>query len=212
MILVEINHKLLSVDEKEITKTDNFAKIIRVITVPPVLVLLLLIILFASKDTIFTDVTELIVSILFLMLLPVAAYPLALVIPKYKEKGREGQRKLAFILSLVGYISALVYGLVAHVSQGLLLIFVTYVISVAILIVLNKIIMIRASGHACSITGPLILMVYFIGWKCVLPCVALFALIIWASLSLKRHTRKELITGSCSAVIAFAISLLLVLL
>ncbi|MFB0920082.1 MAG: recombinase family protein [Oscillospiraceae bacterium] len=75
-----------------------------------------------------------------------------------------------------------------------------------------KIIMILASGHACSITGPLILMVYFIGWKCVLPCLALFALIIWASLNLKRHTPKELITGSFSAVIAFAISLLIVLL
>ena len=205
-----INFNLHSVYEKEITKRENFIKIIRVITVPPVLVLLLLIILFVSKDTIFTDVTELIVSIIFLMLLPVAAYPLALVIPKYKEKGREGQRKLAFILSLVGYISALVYGLVAHVSQGLLLIFVTYVISVAILIVLNKIIMILASGHACSITGPLILTVYFIGWKCVLPCLALFALIIWASLTLKRHTPRELITGGGSAVIAFVIGLVLI--
>ena len=192
------------------TKRDIFAKIIRAITVPPILVLFLLLMLFFAKDTIFKDVPQLLISILFLMLVPVAAYPLAAVIPKYKQIGREGQRNLAFILSLVGYIAAVVYGLVADVSQGLMFIYLSYFFSVAMLILFNKVILLRASGHACSITGPLIAMVYFIGWTCVLPCAALFALIIWASLTLKRHTTKELITGGGCAVIAFIISLALV--
>lgn len=190
------------------TKREKFAKIIRTVTVPPVLIFLLLIILFFAKDTMFTGIPQLLVSILFLMFVPIVSYPLASVIPKYKDKGREGQRDLAFILNLAGYTAAVVYGLAAHVSRGLLLIYMTYFISVVILVVFNKIIMLRASGHACCIMGPLILTVYFIGWKCVLPCAALFALIVWASLILKRHTPKELIAGGGSAAIAFAISLL----
>lgn len=192
------------------TKKEQFAKIIRAITVPPLLVLSLLIILFYSKDAIFKDIYELAASITFLVLIPVAAYPLASVIPKYKGKKREGQRDLAFILSLIGYIAAVIYGVAVHVSQGLLFIYLTYLISVVLLTVFNKIIKLRASGHACSITGPLILTIYFIGWKCFIWCLALFALIAWASLTLKRHTPKELIFGSTTAVIAFTASLLFI--
>ncbi len=192
------------------TKKEKLAKIIRAITVPPLLVFLLLIILFFSKNAIFKDICELAVSIMFLALIPAAAYPLASVIPKYKDKKRDGQRDLAFKLSLVGYTAAVIYGVAVHVSRGLLIIYLSYFISAVLLTVFNKIIKLRVSGHACSITGPLILAVYFIGWKCAIWCSTLFALIFWASLTLKRHTPKELIIGSTSAVIAFTISLLFI--
>lgn len=190
------------------TKKEKSAKMIRVIMVPPIPALLLLIILSFSEHTVFANRWELLASIFFLALIPLAAYPIAAVLPAYRAKGREGQRNLAFILSVAGYATAVVYGLAAQVSRGLLLIYLTYFFSVAVLIVFNKFFMLRASGHACSIAGPLISMVYFMGWKCILPCAMLFALTIWASLALKRHTLKELIAGSGSAVMAFAISLL----
>jgi len=174
------------------------------------MVLLLLIILFFSKGTIYKNVAELFLSILFLMLIPILAYPLSSVVQKYKAKGRDGQRYLAFLLSLIGYTSAIIYGLISHVSKGLMLIYMTYFFSIVILTVFNKVIHLRASGHACSIAGPLIALIYFIGWKSILPCVVLFAFIIWSSLSLKRHTLKEMVTGSLSAMISFAVSLLLV--
>lgn len=188
---------------------EKIAKIIRVVTIPPILVLLLLVILFFTRQAMFANTAQLLLSVLFLMLIPVSAYPLAAVIPKYKEKGRDGERTLSFILSIVGYIAAVVYGFAAHVSQGLLFIYLTYFISVAVLTVFNKVIKLRASGHACSITGPLILMVYFIGWNCLLPCVVLFALIIWASLAIKRHTPRELLAGSSASALAFLVTLLL---
>ncbi|MFA9398618.1 MAG: hypothetical protein ACERKV_10190 [Clostridiaceae bacterium] len=191
------------------TKRVKFAKFIRIITVPPILVLSLFIILFFLKDNIFKNISEFFLSILFLMLIPVLAYPLASIIPKYKDRGRDGQRSLAFILSLVGYAAAIIYGLISHSSNSLMLIYMTYFLSIVILTVFNKVIKLRASGHACSITGPLILLIYLIGWKSVLPCVIIFALIIWSSLLLKRHTLKEIVTGSLSAMISFAIILLL---
>ena len=60
-----------------------------------------------------------------------------------------------------------------------------------------------------SMTGPLILLSYFIGWWCILPCAAFFAIIIWASLSLKRHTPKELVFGSLTAAVSFLLGILL---
>jgi hypothetical protein len=192
------------------TKKEKLAKIVRTVTVPPVMVFLLLMILFFAKPAIFATVPQLLVSILCLMVIPVLAYPIASLVPKYKDNLRDGQRKIAFMLSLAGYAAAVVYGFAAHVSPNLMLIYLTYFISVVILTIFDKVIGLKASGHACSIAGPLISMAYFIGWACVLPCAALFALIIWSSLALKRHTPKELILGSGSAATAFAVSLLLI--
>lgn len=189
------------------TIKEKIAKIIRAVTVPPVMVYLLLTILYFVKDGIIAGPAELILSILFLGIVPLFAYPLSALIPSLKKKGRKGQRKLAFILTFAGYLGAVIYGLIAHAAYRLMLIYHTYFISVLILIVFNKFIKIRASGHACSIAGPLFLMIYFIGWKSILPCVLLFAIVTWASLELKRHTFRELIWGQLTAAVAFVISL-----
>ena len=191
------------------TRKEGIAKIIRAVTVPPVMVCALLLILYCEKGQTIAGTLDIILSALLLGIVPLLAYPLSMWIPSLKGKGREGQRNLAFMLTFAGYLAALVYGLAAQVPQDLQLIHLTYFISVSILWVFNKLIRLRSSGHACSITGPLILIVYFIGWKIVLPCVVLFALIVWASLTLQRHTAKELIWGALTAAFAFAVSLML---
>jgi len=188
---------------------DRFAKIIRTLTVPPIMTLALLLTTFFS-GRVFADKPVFLLSILFLVLIPTIAYPLSGIIPKLKAKGRAGQRTLAFEFSLLGYSAALVYGLVAHVGRGVLLIYLAYFISVVMLVIFNMIVKKRASGHACSITGPLLLMVYFMGRKIILPCILLLALASWSSLRLKRHTRSDLLFGMLSAGIAFGVSLLIV--
>ena len=187
-------------------KKEKIAKVIRTATVPPVMVSLLLIILYRCKQGFFGGIYEVLLSALFLAVIPIAAYPLQPLIPKYKDKGREGQRNLAFTLSFAGYTAAILYGVLAGTSKELLLIFATYFLSILILLIFNKIIKFRSSGHACSISGPLIVLVYFMGWKIMIPCVILFGVICWASLVLKRHTAKELIGGCISCSIAFAIA------
>lgn len=184
--------------------TDKLAKLIRTITVPPVQVCALFLLLYFLHDGVVTSVSQLLVSLLFLVGVPLLAYPLAAGIPRFA--GREGQRKLAFVMSLAGYTGALAYGLFAGVRRSLLLVYLTYFISVVVLTVLNKGLGLRASGHACSITGPLVLAVHFIGWESILPCAAIFIAVIWSSLVLKRHTPRDLFWGSASAVAAFAIA------
>lgn len=187
-------------------RKDKAAKVIRVITVPPVMVLILLLVVYRFRTGVYRDIGELLCSILFLMLIPVLAYPIAFAVPKLRAKGREGQRNLAFVMNAAGYLGAVIWGKVRDVSAVLMQVFWTYFLSVCILLVINKVIRLRASGHACSIAGPLILMVYLLDWKVLFPCALVFSLIIWASLRTKRHTPKELLFGSLCALIAFGVS------
>ena len=199
----------LSSAEPSSTKA-RIARLIRAVTVPPVLVCSLLLILFFCRRSLFSGVASLVWSLVFLALVPLSAYPLSAVLPGWRKKGREGQRNLAFVMNLAGYAAALLYGLFTRSSAGRMLIYWTYFLSVAVLLILNKIVRLRASGHACSIAGPLILLCWFLGWVGVLPCLAVFGAVLWSSLALKRHTLRELLIGALSAFAAFSLSLLMI--
>lgn len=84
-----------------------------------------------------------------------------------------------------------------------------YFISIVILTIFNKLFHIRASGHSCSITGPLILLIYFVGTWCIFPSLLIYAAVLWSSIELKRHTVKDLIMGSLACIVAFELSLVL---
>lgn len=185
---------------------DAAAKSIRVLSVPPVMITVLLLLLNRWKPYFFRTRTEIFISIFWLGIVPVLAYPMQKILPHWKQKGREGQRKLAFLFSMAGFSAAFVQSLAAGVGKEIQLICATYFLSVLLLSICNKGFHFRASGHACSVTGPLLLLVYFVGWKSILPCVAA-ALIVWSSLVLKRHTCRELAGGAVTCMIAFAVSM-----
>lgn len=177
---------------------------------PPVMVAVLLTILYFTREGIFRGPADFWWNCFFLAALPVFAYPLAALLPALRTRGREGQRSMAFIMSLIAYPGALIYGLLAGAAEPLLLIEWTYLLSALILALLNKATPLRASGHACALAGPLYLLIYFLGWAVLLPCLALGALVCWSSLSLRRHTPRELFYGALTAALAFGLSRLIV--
>lgn len=183
------------------------AKAIRVVTIPPIMVLLLLVLVKNfSNYAVFRSFADFAFSLLFLAIVPFAAYPISYMIPSLSVQGREGQRNLAFLFNLLGYTPALAYGALVNASNSLMLIYSTYFMSVLVLTVFNKVLKIRASGHACCISGPLVLLIYFVGASTVLPGVIVCALVAWSSLELKRHTAKELLYGAFCSVISFCVS------
>ena len=184
----------------------NIAKIIRAITVPPVLIAILLTVLYVGPYHVFTSSIQYCMGIITLTIIPVLAYPLQKIIPQLKHMGREGQRKLAFLLSLIGYLCGILFAHLTNANNNLKFIFYTYFLSVVLLVIYNKCIHIKASGHACSVTGPLLFFIYFVGWKSIFPCIILACLIVWASLFLKRHTKGQLLLGSLCCLIAFLIT------
>lgn len=191
---------------------ERFAKIIRALSVPPVMVSVLIFILAFHTEDVFRNASEIVIMIVLLGIVPVLAYVLSDIIPAVRVQGREGQRKLAFITNLVGYSIALLWAVLANVDKELLLICLTYFLSVIILTICNKGFKFRASGHASSFTGPLVFLIYFFGWKAIIPSLFIAALIIWSSLYLKRHTAKELTGGILVNVISFIISQIIIIL
>ena len=87
--------------EKQNTFALRIAKIVRVSSVPPFMVTILIILLYFLREGIFRSWIDAVVSIVALAVIPVLAYPLSWIIPKIRAKGREGQRILAFALNPV---------------------------------------------------------------------------------------------------------------
>ena len=188
------------------------AKLIRILSIPPVMVTAVVLALFYTTDTIFRSAAEAWLTIVFLAFVPVLAYPLSKLLPKIRARGREGQRDLAFYLSAAGYAAGWIYGYVTGATASLQAIFAAYLFSVTALLVFNKLLFIRASGHASSIAGPILLMAWFIGGWSIPAALALYGLIFRASVYAGRHTRAEFLLGTGLCLASTVAALLLYLL
>ncbi len=184
------------------------AKVVRTVTVPPVMVAGLILILYFARGEMFRSWVDLAASLVGLSIFPVLAYPLSVAIPRVRAGGRSAQRSLAMYLSVAGYAGVFLYGLLSHVRTGLMLIYAAYLLSVVLLVILNKLVRIRASGHGCSVTGPLVLTCYFLGTGGIIAGIALWGVILWASLVRKSHTLREFVLGSATCVVGFFIALI----
>ncbi|MBE6672722.1 MAG: hypothetical protein E7599_04290 [Ruminococcaceae bacterium] len=181
----------------------KIAKVFRVVTVPPMLVGLMVVLLYHMTD-VFAKPSEAWWVILFLAVIPALAYPLQPILPGFRGKGRAGQRRLAMILSCIGYIAGVVTGYAVNVGVQVQMIFNTYLLSVLILVLLNCF-HVHASGHACSVSGPLLFLCVYGHYFVIIPCVVIAAMVVWSSLSLKRHTVKELALGASVSMGSFVI-------
>ena len=180
---------------------DKIAKIVRFVTVPPLVVTAVMTILLFLED-VFPTVLDYALTVLFLGFLPVLAYPLQKLVPAWRRGGRTVQRRLAFIVTPLSYAGAVIAAVLRRAIPDLLYISVVYLLSVVLLLLFNKLTPLRASGHACGLAGTVILPCLFIGWRAILPGVLLFGLAFWASVRLKRHTAREFLLGAALAALA----------
>ena len=137
------------------------------------------------------------------------SYPVSYIVPQIRKKGRDGQRSLAIIFSVAGYVAGILGSIFFGAGRIELLIFLTYLLSGISIALCSFVFGVKASGHACGVSGPIAMMVYCLG----LPFVALSALlgaVVWASLKIKRHTPLQLLLGSIIPIAAMLISLRIV--
>ncbi len=185
----------------------KIAKAVRVLTVPPVMVAVLMTLLWFFAD-VFLSAADFFWILLFLGAVPLFAYPFQKMIPTLRAGGRKMQRRLAFLWAIGGYIGALVFALLRRAGKNALFLVVVYCLSLLFLTAIN-LTPLHASGHASSLVGPLTLLVLFIG-PVVLPFgIFLFFLTLWASLYLGRHTIREFLLGALLSLAAIGISYLL---
>ena len=180
----------------------KFAKIIRGVTVPPAIVTVLFVLLYFLRDDVIPKPLDLAFSLFFLAAVPVLAYPLQAIVPAFRPEGQKMKRKLAFILSIMGYVAAFTVSLVRGAVPNLAYIDAVYLCSVLVLTALNVFTPWHASGHACSIVGPIALLACFFGWRAILAGAAVIALSFWSSVYLKRHTVREYLLGAASPLLS----------
>lgn len=191
--------------DRKITKEAVIAKIVRVITVAPFMAALMLTVIWFARPDSYLGLGHYLYALGVLTVFPLISYPVSAIIPALRKKGRDGQRNLAIVFSVVGYIAGILGSVFFGAGRIELLIFMTYLLSGISIALSSFVFGVKASGHACGVSGPIAMMIYVLG----LPYIALYGLlgaVVWASLKIKRHTPVQLLLGSIIPVAAMFIS------
>lgn len=179
----------------------NIAKLISIITVAPLVSVLVLSWMWLDNPAYFEgNINWYYISLGLLTLVPISAYLLKYAIPPIRVQGRDGERKLAFIMAVFGYIAGVLVCQFSHGPRVMSILFLTYFLSGFTLLLLNRFAHIKASGHACGLAGPTAFLICLLGgasWLTGLLIPAVF----WARLKLGRHDMSELIIGSLTGII-----------
>lgn len=184
----------------------KLAKLISILTVVPIIAFFLITLLYYNFHLEFRNSSWYVYSLFFLTILPIMAYPLKRIIPVFKNQGRDGERKLAFILAVIGYVCGSIFAVILKAPMIVQKIFAAYLYSGVILYVINKFIHFKASGHACGVSGPITLLYSILGTKA-LWFYLILPLVFWARMTLKRHKMKELIAGTLVGIFSTIIAL-----
>lgn len=179
--------------------------VVRVLTLPPIVTGLTLVLMYAPAGLL--TLRELLLCEVFLLLVPLAAYPLREIFHIGRNR-REGQRSTALVLSAAGYACGFIWSLLVPCSWLVHILFLSYVVSVAPLLALNAGLGLRASGHACSTTAPVFLLTWKLHPLFIIPSLLLIAAVYRSSLKLSRHTLPQLLIGSSISLLACGLSIL----
>ena len=182
---------------------EQLAKFIGVITIPPVFASFAITWIFVSYKS---GLNWYLQCLLFLSVIPISAYFLKDHIPAVKEHGRQGERELAFITGIIGYVVGAISCIAFKMPAVVKTIIMTYFTAGIILTAINKLTHIKASGHACGVSGPLTLLTYFVQAKLWLSLLVI-SVVFWARLVTGRHNLKELIIGNFVGVFSALINI-----
>ena len=175
------------------------ARILRILSLPPFVVASFLFIVFFTGYPVRLPLNQILFTLFFLAFFPVLAYPVSLL--KSAWRPREVQRKIAFLFSGIGYLAGTVLGILIRLDPLLVRLLTIYLISFLILLSLHQLGSVRPSGHACSITGPLIFCILFYGVSWEIPALLIYLAVLWSSVYLKRHTIREFLLGSITSAL-----------
>ena len=177
-------------------------KIIRIITIPPIIVSILLITLIINKTI--TSILDGVLLILFLGIMPILSYP----INKLFKGNRESERKLSFVFTITSYFLGFLYAIIFVENKSVKFIYYVYFLSVVMLTIFNLFIT-RASGHIASVTGLLFISFHNISALTLIYTFPIFILTYISSIKIKRHNNIELLLGIVTICISYIITRLI---
>lgn len=184
---------------------DKVAMIIRKCTLAPILAGIMLIIIGIFQLEIYVKPAFILYTFFFLVIFPVLAYPMQKYIPSFRDKGREGQRHLAMIFAFIGYLLECIVNALASATRELKFIGLVYLTVSTGLLIVNRFLHLRASGHAAGASAivciPVALKIYWM----ILPGILIILLVFLASLRMQRHTCSQLLGGTSITVLTTAL-------
>ncbi len=197
---------MTEIKQRSVKFADKTAKAVRVITVPPVMLTSLLLLLQLAPAKPMLSGRSFWVLLLCLGVVPVLAYPAQYLTSAWRQKGRALQRKMAFGFSIVGYLCAGISSFWLNDANGIMLCH-GYCFALVLLLLLQGVGKLHASGHACSLTGPLFYIGYFFGWQYLIFGLAMWCVCLWSSLRLGRHSKADFVLGSLCAILGAILGL-----
>lgn len=180
---------------------DKFYKFVRILTLAPLLAGFSILCIALGCPDAFSSVWQFSYTFFFLSVLPLLAYPLQKYIPHFKDKGRDGQRTLAMLFAVAGYILCLITNLFACATPAMWLICLEYFLSGALILIFNKVLHIKLSAHGCGSAGPIFLLLYFGLYVPAALMAFVTVLAYWASVKAKHHTLGQLLGGSAVSIV-----------
>jgi hypothetical protein len=201
--------KIISKNRKWSMDMKVVYKIARILTLAQLLAAFSLTMLYIYRPDIYPTGGHFAYMLFYLGILPLLAYPLQPIVPKFKDKGRDGQRTLAMIFAVVGYVLSVVTCALTGASSAMWLIALEYLISGILILVFNKVLHIRISAHGCGSAGPIFLLLYF-GLYAPAAIMAVLTVIAYvSSVKMKRHTVPQLVGGSLVSVLLLGVLVLI---
>jgi len=182
---------------------------VRKITVPPVFAGVLVVLTYIMYPSYFGTIWHFLGSLVFLCFFPLLAYPLQKYIPRFKDEGRKGQRSLAMIFSAVGYLLGTLIAVIFKAPDELKFIYCEYLLCGIAMLLVNKVFKLKASGHACGIIGPILLLLYFQMYIPAIISTMLILPVFISSVQTKQHTFPQLLGGSLIPIVVLLILIIL---
>ena len=135
-----------------------FHLIVRILTLPPIVIGITVLLMYVPANLL--TLRELLLCELFFAAHPHGCISYTGDISHWKDR-RKGQRSTALVCSAIGYLCGFLWSILTPCSWLVHILFLSYVISIAALLILNAVFRLHASGHACSTTAP----VFLLTWK-----------------------------------------------
>lgn len=187
----------------------KWAKLLRVLTVPPVMAFVLTTILYTALGSeAFAAPIRYFEAVFTLTLLPVIPYGLCAAIPSMRNR-RKLERSLGIVFSIIGYVMGTLFAILGRGTKLEITLYITYIISGLAIGLTTFVFHFKASGHTCGAAGPFAMLTYALGPWWLLGFLVLVPIFI-SSLKLKRHTLSQLFAGMIISVSALLISIRLV--
>lgn len=185
----------------------KWAKLLRALTVPPLMALFLITTLYIGLGSeAFASPAHYFEAVFALVLLPLMPYPICAAIPSLKRRGRKTERIMAIAFSVLGYVMGFLFAIFSHGTRIELIVYLTYLLSGVLTAALTFIFRFKASGHTCGASGPFAMLAislnpwWLLGYLVMIP-------IFVSSIRLGRHTLGQLFAGASVSVAALLASI-----